>query len=511
MKKYFGYIRVSTTKQGEQGSSLQEQKAAVEAYVRKHGLTIAEWFEEQETAASQGRPIFNRMLKRLDHGQASGIVTHKIDRSARNLKDWARLGELVDRGIELHFAHESIDLTSRSGRLSADILAVVAADYIRNLRDEVRKGFYGRLKQGLYPLGAPLGYLDQGGGKAKIIDPITGPLVRSAFELYRTGQWSLNSLRLELHRRGLRNRRGGEITRTGLSTILNNLFYTGIIKLRRTSEVFQGVHEPLIDSMLFDQVQNTLQGRVPHRGKRKRYRYQRLIKCAVCRYALIAELQKGHIYYRCHSLECRRVSIREDRVDLALADVTASLCFTESEWRCLEQDVATVLKQQRSELSTTRARLEFQRKAIEERLSRLTDAYVDGIVDEEMYVRRKEELLIELARYRALLANVDSSGQALRDETKKILELAKRLSCLGNTPSDQQVTELLAETTSNLTVRGKDLAVDWQKPFEQLLKCGDVPLGGPTRAKPRTSDLARIIIEHIKPTAPINKPDRLTT
>jgi site-specific DNA recombinase len=70
-------------------------------------------------------------------------------RSARNLKDWADLGELIDSDLEVHFANESLDLHSRGGRLSADIQAVVAADYIRNLREERIKGFYGRLKQGL--------------------------------------------------------------------------------------------------------------------------------------------------------------------------------------------------------------------------------------------------------------------------------------------------------------------------------------------------------------------------
>ena len=181
MKKYFAYIRVSTVRQGEKGSSLQEQRTAIESYARRNNLTVAEWYEETETAAKQGRPLFSKLLKDLAQGRASGVIVHKIDRSARNLRDWAALGELHDRGIELHFAHESLDLSSRGGRLSADIQAVVAADYIRNLRDEIRKGFYGRLKQGLYPLPAPIGYLDQGGGVAKAIDPLRGPLITKAF------------------------------------------------------------------------------------------------------------------------------------------------------------------------------------------------------------------------------------------------------------------------------------------------------------------------------------------
>ncbi|TAL04104.1 MAG: recombinase family protein, partial [Rhodospirillaceae bacterium] len=144
MKSLFAYIRVSTVRQGERGSSLQEQRSAIEVYARKHNLVIAEWFEEMETAAKQGRPTFLRMLAALKRGRARGVIIHKIDRGARNLKDWSNLGELIDSGVEVHFAHESLDMNSRGGRLAADIQAVVAADFIRNLRQETRKGFYGR-------------------------------------------------------------------------------------------------------------------------------------------------------------------------------------------------------------------------------------------------------------------------------------------------------------------------------------------------------------------------------
>src|SRR4029077_11315879 len=147
-------------------------------YAQRNALEVCQWFEERVTAAKRGRPMFNEMLTLLRHGRADGIVIHKIDRGARNLKDWSDLGELIDQGVEIHFANESLDLHSRGGRLSADIQAVVAADYIRNLREEAKKGIYGRLKQGFYPLGAPLGYLDHGAGKVKTIDPVKGPLVR---------------------------------------------------------------------------------------------------------------------------------------------------------------------------------------------------------------------------------------------------------------------------------------------------------------------------------------------
>src|SRR5215467_715949 len=204
MKQFYGYVRVSTAKQGEKGVSLQEQRDAIERHAQRNGLKISEWFEERETAAKRGRPIFNKMLKLLNTGKCDGVIIHKIDRSARNLKDWADLGELIDGGIEVHFANESLDLHSRGGRLSADIQAVVAADYIRNLREETRKGFYGRLKQGLYPLPAPIGYLDTGKGNAKEQDCTKAPLVKTAFRLYATGGYNLKSLQDKMATLGLK-------------------------------------------------------------------------------------------------------------------------------------------------------------------------------------------------------------------------------------------------------------------------------------------------------------------
>jgi site-specific DNA recombinase len=304
MKKFFGYIRVSTAKQGEHGVSLQEQHDAITRYAERNALEIGEWFEERETAAKRGRPVFNRMLRLLKQGRADGVIIHKIDRSARNLKDWADLGELIDQGIEVHFANESLDLHSRGGRLSADIQAVVAADYIRNLREETRKGFYGRLKQGIYPLPAPLGYLDMGAGKVKEPDPRRAPLVRRAFEMYGSGRYNLDDLVEEMFRLGLRNRNGGRVTRTGLSVLLNSPFYMGLIRLRRTGETFLGSHPPLISKSLFDRVQKILEGRFNTRTQKHDFLLRRLFTCKLCGYSLIGEMQKGHVYYRCHSKDC---------------------------------------------------------------------------------------------------------------------------------------------------------------------------------------------------------------
>lgn len=486
MKRYFGYIRVSTAKQGEKGSSLQEQQAAIESYARRHSLSIVEWFEEKETAAKHGRPVFAKMLAALEHGLATGVVTHKIDRSARNLRDWAAIGELIDRGVEMHFAHESIDLTSRGGRLSADIQAVVAADYVRNLRDEVRKGFYGRLKQGYWPLQAPLGYLDQGGGRAKIIDPVRGPVIVKAFELYATGAWTLKTISQELYTRGLRTKGGGRVTRNGVSSVLNNPFYIGLMRIEKTGEVFQGAHEPLIGKPLFDRVQLVLRGRTTHRATRYRFRYQRLFRCACCGHSLVAERQKGHVYYRCHTKSCTTTSLREDAINDVLRYAGSFFAFTDDELADIRADVETALAHVRANAGSEAQALALAVAAIDDRLGRLTDAYLDGVVDRETYSTRKEKLLGERTALTSRQLAFRSEPDDFRQRVEENLELLKALRNLPKLSTDEELRDVLKDATSNLQVRQKDLVITWANPFNRLATRDLVTGGGPQRIKLRT-------------------------
>jgi site-specific DNA recombinase len=215
----------------------------------------------------------------------------------------------------VHFANENLDLYSRGGRLSADIQAVVAADYIRNLREEVKKGIYGRLKQGLFPMPAPVGYMNMGAGKPKAIDSVMGPLVKQAFEFYATGGFSLKSLAGKMRGLGLKSRNGKEITDGALAHLLHNLFYTGVIHMRRTREYYTGQHQPIISQGLYGQVQELLRRtlvKTPSTGSLKEaFLFRRMVFCASCDHRFVAERHKGHVYYRCQVAACPQKCIRK--------------------------------------------------------------------------------------------------------------------------------------------------------------------------------------------------------
>ncbi|HEY1614673.1 MAG TPA: recombinase family protein [Rhizomicrobium sp.] len=495
MKQLFAYIRVSTVRQGEHGSSLQEQRAAIDAYARRHELSIVEWFEETETAAKQGRPTFLRMLNGLKRERAQGVIIHKIDRSARNLKDWANLGDLIDQGVEVHFAHESLDLKSRGGRLAADIQAVVAADFIRNLRQEVKKGFYGRLKQGLYPLRAPIGYLDAGRGEKKQIDPVLGPLVRQTFEIYATEGISFETLGQRMYKLGLRNRNGGGVTKNGLTTMLNNPFYFGLIHIRKTNETFEGAHAPLIPKSLYDRVQAILRGERTGTPLVNDFLFRRLVRCAICGYALIGEIQKGrYIYYRCHTKPgCASVS--ETRIDERWREILPLLALEPEEVGDLRDLVEMHKGSQRQSQDEHAASLNLRLAKCDERLARLTDAVIDGLIDREAFEQRK---LAALSEKRAVRDQLEQGGskRSVSDIVDGYLELANTAEVTYGSDLASEKREVVISLTSNFLGEGNYPVITLKSPFRELVEWRKSTLGEVRRDRPRTR--AEKIFEIIK-------------
>ena len=424
------------------------------------------------------------MMAELEKGHTSGVIIHKIDRSARNLKDWAQLGELIDRGIEVHFAHESLDLASRGGRLSADIQAVVAADYIRNLRQEVKKGFYGRLKQGFYPLPAPRGYLDQGKARAKLIDPVAGPLIREAFELYATGSYSISTLREEMYERGLRGKHGKPLAQAALASILHNPFYVGQIRIARTDENFQGVHQPLVRQVIFDRVQLVMSGRAFARPQKHDPVFRRLIKCGTCGYSLVGERQKGHVYYRCHSQTCHRTSVNEVQIQKAIDTFFGLLILSNEEFGDLRDMVDDIEAGYRAKIRKRRADAKSLAAQCEGRLTRLTDAYLDEGIDKATFEQRKAALLAERRKLLDSLEEVEEESDA--KQFLKKLELGKTPILQDDFDFVTEIREKVKSTISNLVMRGKELEITPCFPFGHLANWRFNQNGGPSCPAPRT-------------------------
>ncbi|MDA7429968.1 recombinase family protein [Primorskyibacter aestuariivivens] len=453
MKPCFGYIRVSTQKQGL-GVSLEAQKEAIKSFASQHNLTVTQWFEEKETAAKRGRPVFTQMIRQLKRGRAAGLIMHKIDRSARNLRDWALVSELPNLGIDIFFATETLDFRSRGGRLAANLQAVIAEDYIHNLREETIKGLNGRLKQGLYPFRAPIGYLDNGRGEPKTPCPVKTPLIRKAFDLYASGQYSLRTLLPELERLGLRNLAGQPLSKHGLETILANPFYMGIIVIKRTGSVYDGLHAPIIDAKTFKRVQDVKAGRAGKKVTRHNHLYRGLFRCGLCDGPMSPERQKGRVYYRCQRPECPTTTVREDVIDATIIDILRRCQLSAEQAEQLRTewqdwlDAAPGEDQLRS--------IELNIAQCQSRSDRLMDLLIDGTIDKAGYDKKKLAIEIDLAGLEAQREKLQTPGD-LREKLGTFLELMQSLAELHIRAHADEKRRIVQNCFSNRTVVGRNL------------------------------------------------------
>jgi site-specific DNA recombinase len=297
--KYFIYARKSTDSEERQVLSIEAQLAELKEFAAKEKLEIVASLCEAKTAKEPGRTVFGEMLDRIEKGAAQGILAWHPDRLARNSIDGGRIIYLLDTGKlkDLKFPTFWFDNTPQ-GKFMLNIAFGQSKYYIDNLSENIKRGHRAKLRKGIWPSFAPLGYLNNHKTKGIDIDPEKAPLIRKAFELYATGEYTLKAIAKILKDAGLRSYKGKVLSVSCVQRMLKNTFYYGVFRFN--GEMYDGSHEPIISKKLFDTIQQVMNNRGKKKRKRKHnFAFSGLMRCGNCGCMITAEIQKGYIYYRC--------------------------------------------------------------------------------------------------------------------------------------------------------------------------------------------------------------------
>lgn len=93
----YGYIRVSTVKQANEGNSLEVQ----EKLLMENGVSKDNIYQDAYTGTKADRPQFNELLNELKDGDT--LVVTKLDRFARSMIEGSKIvNELIERGIKVN-------------------------------------------------------------------------------------------------------------------------------------------------------------------------------------------------------------------------------------------------------------------------------------------------------------------------------------------------------------------------------------------------------------------------
>lgn len=475
-KNYFAYIRVSSSKQAD-NTSLPSQKKLIEEFTQENNLNIIKVFAEVKSASGrEKRSEFIKMIRSAKKGEADGLIFSRIDRSVRNPIDRAELWKLHQKGVDIRFIEgdygESIE-----GELSQDIQFAMSVYYSKELARKVKQAQRCRLEQGLYPFSAPIGYQNTGMNKIKQPDPLTAPLVKKIFELYSTQQWSEERLANHFAKLGLKSQRGNPINRNNISSLLNNRFYHGLIVVQ--GQTFQGKHQPLISTSLFNKCQDILNGRFFKNKQRHFYVFRQLLKCSCGKVMRCLYAKRQYYYYYC--LDCKSRCVDERKIENQFLDYLNQLSFSEQELALFKKELFEMKSSYFNSSKSQLRALNLQIGQLKDRQSKLLDLKLDGQIEDDQYLSKKNQLVSEsdgLERQRVILSKSDRKTFDRLENLGKLLESPSLSYHSSNSEKRRELVQIYSENLLLDNQNGGKLIIDWKKPFDLIYDRRLVTSGG---------------------------------
>src|SRR5947209_20504060 len=266
---------IYTRKSSEEGleqefNSLQAQREACEAFIRSQrhegwSCLPQNYDDGGRSGGNLDRPGLQHLLSEIRDGKVDVVVVYKIDRLTRSLADFAKIVEIFDaKGVSFVSVTQQFNTTTSMGRLTLNVLLSFAQFEREVAGERVRDKIAASKKKGLWMGGfVPFGYRPH--ERTLLIDGPEAEVVRTIFQLYLE-LGSVNELVVELKRRQLRtraftsagNKAWGDrpFSRGHIYKILGNPIYAG--QIAHKGQVYEGLHEAIIDKATWDLVQAQL-------------------------------------------------------------------------------------------------------------------------------------------------------------------------------------------------------------------------------------------------------------
>jgi site-specific DNA recombinase len=481
MFKYFIYCRKSTEDEDRQILSIDAQISELNAIAARDGLTIADTLTECRSAKEPGRPVFNDMLRRIESGEADGILAWKLDRLARNFDDGGKIIGLLQRGVIREIrTFEKTYLPSDNVLMIAVELGM-ANQYVRDLSMNIQRGIREKIRRGVFCGKAPLGYYNE--PRLRTIEPHPENFAKTKriLERFATGQFSLTAIQKEMAAVGLVGDRSKKpMPLSSIGNMLRNPFYYGVFLHK--GEMHQGVHVPMISKKTFDEIQAALVAVSKPNGRRKEkeFLFLNFATCGSCGYSVTGErhVKKSGLrfmYYRCtHKSKKQRCEdrhfIREEQFAEEVKRNAQQVSIPD-EWK--EKFLAQIELWQNDEGQARQRhvdRIKSELATVKSKIDRLNTAFTEGGLELAEFKELKNPLIVQKAILEQHMVKAEK-GEASR------LELLKNIILEGN-KADKWASEnnwlemksFLQKVGSNRQLRSQTLTVSFKKHWIPLAK-----------------------------------------
>jgi DNA invertase Pin-like site-specific DNA recombinase len=351
----YAYLRKSSVRDPARDVSHEVQERAVRELAARYGdnngalILLSDWDLSGRLGADK-RPGYRALLEAIESGRASAIYSYSLSRLGRSLPELSRLiADCDQKRIPVRLYADSVDTSTASGRLLANVLGSVAAFEADVASERVRASHAAKLAKG-EKIGTAKSYGESAGEDAAV--------VLDAFR--RAGSYS-GTAKL-LNASGLKPRNGRAWWPSSVAVIVRRMD-PSVTALRPTRRYAAG-------------------GSV--------FSLARLLRCPTCGTMLtgtrdrLTGPNKGRVRYACRlgtAMPHARISVSEHLILPAIRAEADRLLTPEA------------IESQSDDAG--------QRATLEARRLRIIDLYADGLIDKGERVRR-------LLKVDEAVANLDS-------------------------------------------------------------------------------------------------------
>lgn len=472
--------RVSTEEQREAGNSLPAQTARLERYCQNKNFETIKKYSFDESAYKTSRVDFDSILDFvLSQKEKVAVCFDKVDRLSRNVFD-IRVSKLYEKAlkdeVELHFVSDGQVINSQisaSEKFQFSISLGLAKYYSDAISDNVKRVYEQKVRMGQYPHKAPFGYKNitmPDGSKDIVPDEFKSAIVKKIFEWYASGAYSIL-----LISRKLKDDYNIKLNKSYLAVLLENPFYCGTMIWQ--GKMFPHKYQCLISNEMFDKAREVKLGHNKKHFKYagKPYIYRGLLRCEHCGRSITPEMHKGFIYYHCTQSNGRHNAqwVREEVITEAIGDFFKNI-------EVPEKYISQILE---SLKETHEGKMEFHNKQFavltarkKEITTSLDNLYLDklnGSITDSTYTKFFTHLKEEEAQVDTKLSALQNAQDNYYITANYILELSKRAYKLFLSSEMEERRQLLKLVFQNLTLDGKKVRIQAQKPFDTIFKCAN--------------------------------------
>ncbi|TAL50093.1 recombinase family protein [Patescibacteria group bacterium] len=290
------YIRESTEEQGK-GYSPDAQRKGIKEYAKRHNIKIVGEYIDLLSGRTDNRPQFQQMIADAEAGKFEAVLVFKTSRFARNRKIAIHYKDRLRRiGIQVISTSEDIggNFSDSNKGLMEGFYELFDEHLSNQISEWTQEGFKEKRSLGYLNGNAPFGYKriktkkgEEPNTQDLIIDRKKATIVREMYELYATGNYSLQDIAVRLNGRGLLTRKNNQFTYSSIKTMLQNRAYLGLVPAAKPDQQeLAGKHKAIVSEELYDRVQLMFKARTKTKGrppaKHRFYLLQGLVFCYRC-------------------------------------------------------------------------------------------------------------------------------------------------------------------------------------------------------------------------------------